>query len=86
MFRISSSMAGKAMEQSISVPLISDLGEIKPIEQGKLASVTQKQLEMANKVVNTKPWVNLFDRNKMALKGMDLQFVPPMFKDGVKML
>lgn len=34
----------------------------------------------------TKAWVNLFEANKMASKGMELKFIPPMIIEGEKVV
>ncbi|KAK4716484.1 hypothetical protein R3W88_014822 [Solanum pinnatisectum] len=39
---------------------------------------------MSTDTVTEKPWISLFEGNTMASKGMDLQFIPPMVKDRVK--
>ncbi|KAK6782153.1 hypothetical protein RDI58_019949 [Solanum bulbocastanum] len=42
------------------------------------------KLNMPTKTVTENPWISLFEGNSMASKGMELQFITPVVKDGVK--
>ncbi|WMV32217.1 hypothetical protein MTR67_025602 [Solanum verrucosum] len=51
--------------------------------QGRDFREVHRKLNMPTDTVTEKPF-SLFEGNTMASKGMDLQFIPPMVKDGVK--
>lgn len=51
-----------------------------PIEHGG----AQRQLDLVQASNEGKSWANLFTGNTLASKGMKLQFIAPIIKDGVK--
>ncbi|KAH0672709.1 hypothetical protein KY290_024938 [Solanum tuberosum] len=53
-------------------------------DQGRDLREVHRKLTMPTDTVTEKPWISLFEGNTMASKGMDLQFIPPVVKDGVK--
>ncbi|KAK6789480.1 hypothetical protein RDI58_013280 [Solanum bulbocastanum] len=53
-------------------------------DQGRDLREVHLKLTMPTDTVTEKPWISLFEGNTMASKGMDLQFIPPVVKDGVK--
>ncbi|KAG5605836.1 hypothetical protein H5410_027328 [Solanum commersonii] len=53
-------------------------------DQGRDLREVHRKLTMPTDMVIEKPWISLFEGNTMASKGMDLQFIPPVVKEWVK--
>ncbi|KAK6786258.1 hypothetical protein RDI58_014783 [Solanum bulbocastanum] len=60
------------------------LGSNGTVTQGKPHN-TQRKLELNGEDVN-KSWANLFATNRLATRGMNLNYIPPVIVDGKKVM
>ncbi|KAH0730226.1 hypothetical protein KY285_001164 [Solanum tuberosum] len=55
------------------------------VTQAKPSVTTQRKLEL-NEVTTMTPWANLFATNRLATKGMNLNYISPVIIDGEKVV
>ncbi|KAH0724703.1 hypothetical protein KY284_000568 [Solanum tuberosum] len=55
------------------------------VTQDKIASNTKRKLDL-NEAQSGKPWANLFATNRLAGRGMNLSYIPPMIVEGEKVV